>query len=68
MSRSNPIVIPRNQHIESVLQQCIESKTTDAADTLLNVLRNPYKELPQTHSFNEVSPEYDRAYQTFCGT
>ncbi|MDQ6955047.1 MAG: YdiU family protein [Mariprofundaceae bacterium] len=66
MRRHNPVVIPRNHHVESILQICEQTGDMNAAKEFLKVLESPYKELPETHRYqDEVS---DTHYQTFCGT
>ncbi len=68
MRRQNPLLIPRNHHVEAVLEQCIDSGTATTAEPFLEALRQPY-------TLNEYSAPYldppiddDRGYQTFCGT
>lgn len=68
MRQSNPVVIPRNHHIEAVLEECIESGSPQAAHEILAVLRKPYEETDLTRRFQDPPADGDRAYQTFCGT
>ena len=68
MRRHNPVVIPRNHHLETVIRECEETEEASAAEAFLNVLRSPYEELPQTSRYQDVPVDGDRDYQTFCGT
>lgn len=68
MRQSNPVVIPRNHHIERVLEECIASGSPRSAHEILAVLRNPYEEMDLTRRFQDPPADGDRAYQTFCGT
>ncbi len=68
MRRLNPVVIPRNHHIEAVLKNCEETGQPDAALAFLDVLRSPYKETQQTQAYQDSAEDFDGDYQTFCGT
>ena len=68
MANNNPVVIPRNHHIEAVLLACEETGSTEAADDLLKVLRSPYKALAETVNYQDLPEDGDRYYRTFCGT
>lgn len=80
MSKNNPVVIPRNHHVESILARCEEvihddSQQTSASDSVntivsefLTVLQSPYQELDATESFQDTPEDGDQYYQTFCGT
>ena len=79
MSQNNPVVIPRNHHIEDILDRCdlvmtsmtLDSsnvKISDIVSDFLQVLRSPYKELASTHYYQEAPADNDQYYQTFCGT
>ena len=68
MRRSNPVVIPRNHHIEAVLADCEASGKPDAALAILEVLRQPYKEITGTEQYQSLPEDGDRYYRTFCGT
>lgn len=68
MKKVNPVVIPRNHHVEAVLEMCQQTGCADAAEAYLNVLRTPYEEKDVTLSYQDASPETDMQYQTFCGT
>ncbi len=68
MQRCNPVVIPRNHHMEAVLQTCIEKGTPDTALEFLKVIRQPYTVLPETHKYQDPASDGDIHYKTFCGT
>ncbi|MET0115958.1 MAG: protein adenylyltransferase SelO family protein [Sedimenticola sp.] len=68
MREANPLVIPRNHHMESVIDTCIESGSPDAAEVFLETLHSPYRVTARTLQY-QVVPDYeDVGYQTFCGT
>jgi uncharacterized protein YdiU (UPF0061 family) len=68
MRKNNPVVIPRNHHIEAVIKECEEMGTATAAEKFLKVLRSPYQETPQTFQYQDAPDDADKHYQTFCGT
>lgn len=68
MRRNNPLVIPRNHHVEAVIQECVQSGKAAPAEKFLQVIRSPYKALPQTSAYQDPPIDGDRDYQTFCGT
>jgi uncharacterized protein YdiU (UPF0061 family) len=68
MRRTNPLVIPRNYHMEQVLRESLESGETDAAEAFLEVLRSPYQATANTLKYQVVPEDADVGYQTFCGT
>jgi len=81
MTRNNPVVIPRNHHVEALLTRCeqtiadgMNQKTIDdqaicnILDEFLLVLRSPYQELAATKNYQDLSQDSDQYYQTFCGT
>ncbi|ARN75743.1 protein adenylyltransferase SelO [Oceanicoccus sagamiensis] len=68
MQANNPVVIPRNHHIESVLKACEESGSTAPAENILEVLRSPYSEIAATKDYQGAAEDKDASYQTFCGT
>lgn len=68
MRRHNPVVIPRNHHIEEVIRECEQDGTTTLAERFLQVLRSPYVELEQTADFQDPPSDGDQGYHTFCGT
>jgi uncharacterized protein YdiU (UPF0061 family) len=68
MRQHNPVVIPRNHHVEEVIRECEETGRVTLADKFLQVLRSPYEELAQTSEYQDPPSDGDKNYQTFCGT
>jgi uncharacterized protein YdiU (UPF0061 family) len=68
MRQHNPVVIPRNHHVEEVIQECEETGSITLAEKFLQVLRSPYEELAQTSEYQDPPSDGDKNYQTFCGT
>ncbi len=68
MRQHNPVVIPRNHHVEAVIRECVEKGEVTSAEKFLQVLRFPYEELPQTSGYQDPPIDGDANYQTFCGT
>lgn len=68
MRQQNPVVIPRNHHVEAVLESCQQSGSANAAYAFLKVLRSPYEVLAETAQFQDAPEDADRSYRTFCGT
>jgi uncharacterized protein YdiU (UPF0061 family) len=82
MRKNNPVVIPRNHHIETILDVCesvlasdlsctknlTKEVITNTVDEFLQVLRSPYQEIEATAKYQELPGDGDRYYQTYCGT
>jgi uncharacterized protein YdiU (UPF0061 family) len=68
MLKQNPVVIPRNHHVEAVLQHCETTGDFSVVELFLKVLRSPYEVLPETHVYQDAANDGDEHYQTFCGT
>ena len=68
MQQHNPVVIPRNHHVEAVIRRCSQALNPAPAERLIEVLRSPYQESPLTGEFQDPPADGDRGYQTFCGT
>lgn len=68
MAKNNPLVIPRNHHVESVLASCQESGDLSSLHALLSVLKQPYQQLEQTINYQDAPKDNDENYHTFCGT
>lgn len=68
MRSVNPVVIPRNHHMERVIKNCIETQTPDSAIEFLQVLKDPYQLKKDTHLYQDLPSDGDSGYQTFCGT
>ena len=68
MRQHNPVVIPRNHHVEEVIQECEETGRVTLAEKFLQILRSPYEEPAQTSQYQDPPSDGDKNYQTFCGT
>jgi len=68
MRQHNPVVIPRNHHVEEVIRECEETGRVTLAEKFLRVLRSPYEELAQTAGYQDPPLDGDENYRTFCGT
>ena len=82
MIKNNPVVIPRNHHVEALLARCEQAITdksnqdaakkqvviADIVDEFLHVLRSPYQEIDATKNYQDKPEDNDQYYQTFCGT
>ena len=68
MRFQNPVVIPRNHHMEAVIRACEETQNPQTAEAFLHVLRSPYRELQETSVYQDPPEDGDLGYQTFCGT
>ena len=81
MLKHNPVVIPRNHHIEALLDRCeymvADNKDintskiiilTEAVDEFLQVLLSPYQVLATTKKYQDTGGDSDEYYRTFCGT
>ncbi len=68
MRQHNPVVIPRNHHVEEVIKECEETGRVTLAEKFLQVLRAPYEELAQTSDYQDPPRDGDANYRTFCGT
>jgi uncharacterized protein YdiU (UPF0061 family) len=62
------VVIPRNHHVEAVIQDCEQTGKGTSAEKFLEVLRSPYEELAQTSAYQDPPKDGDKNYKTFCGT
>ena len=80
MTNNNPVVIPRNHHVEALLERCeqsimtskananIDIKVAELVEEFLQVIRSPYKEIESTKYYQDAPEDKDKYYQTFCGT
>ena len=68
MRQHNPVVIPRNHHVEAVIQECQQNGKVTLAENFLKVLRSPYEELATTSQYQDPPSDCDKDYKTFCGT
>lgn len=68
MSKNNPLVIPRNHHVERILATSQETDDLTALHDFLAVLQQPYAQLTKTVDFQDAPKDGDENYHTFCGT
>jgi len=68
MKKNNPLAIPRNHHVEAILSSAEKEFQAIRVEDFLEVLRSPYKELPNTKHYQDLPADADRGYRTFCGT
>ena len=68
MAAYNPQFIPRNHLVEESLERAAAGDMT-LFNSLLEILRNPYAENSAFRKY-QTSPteEWEKSYQTFCGT
>lgn len=68
MTKTNPLVIPRNHHVERILASTQENGDLSDLHDFLAVLQQPYDNLAQTHAYQDAPRDGDENYHTFCGT
>jgi uncharacterized protein YdiU (UPF0061 family) len=68
MGITNPLVIPRNHHVEAVLSEIESNPDTTTIEKFLTVLKSPYSITPNTRAYQGLAADNDINYQTFCGT
>lgn len=82
MRKNNPVVIPRNHHVEKILETCEDiigndlacingskkEMINDTVNEFLRVLKSPYQEMKETKKYQDTSKATDKNYRTFCGT
>ena len=72
MAKTNPLVIPRNHHVEVILasSQTSYQENGDLSDLnkFLAVVQQPYTQLDNTHNYQDAPSDGDENYHTFCGT
>lgn len=67
MKNNNPVVVPRNIHVEEALELADQGDLS-LLKKLLGTLRQPYEFQDDLKEFLTYDENYDRQYQTFCGT
>ena len=68
MEKTNPLVIPRNHHVEAILASTQETGDLSALHEFLAVLHQPYSHLTSTRIYQDKPSDGDENYHTFCGT
>jgi uncharacterized protein YdiU (UPF0061 family) len=67
MRAHNPVVIPRNHHVEEALEAATLSHDFEPVKRLLTALSSPYEDRPE-HASYRAPGLLDTGYRTFCGT
>lgn len=68
MKRANPAFIPRNHLVESALSQATEKASYTEFHHLLEMVQDPFAYSKEQLANGPPPQEFDRDYQTFCGT
>jgi len=68
MNAHNPAVIPRNHRVEEALAAAVERADYTVMQKLLEVLSQPYQDLPEDSGYRLPPPPSAIPYRTFCGT
>jgi serine/tyrosine/threonine adenylyltransferase len=68
MQRTNPCYIPRNHLVEDALVQASEYNNYTTFNNLLNVLQQPYNYTAMQEAYQQIPPNVDAGYTTYCGT
>ncbi|WP_371190287.1 YdiU family protein [Thalassotalea ponticola] len=73
MRQTNPVVIPRNHHVEAILAESYQrvadnDMSTEHIESFLRVVSKPFYQGEQTHNYQTPAADNDAGYQTFCGT
>jgi uncharacterized protein YdiU (UPF0061 family) len=69
LRRANPVLIPRNHHVEAALAAAVEGADFAPFERLLDAVRRPFDELDEFVDLAEPAPPgFTDGYQTFCGT
>ena len=65
---SNPIVIPRNEWVERVLNEVVENNNWKLFNEYQERLQRPYESSSEEDVFSTFNPKNDLSFKTFCGT
>lgn len=69
MQQSNPVFIPRNQLVETALEQAAFKNNCSYFNEMLVLLSNPYTEQSGKDGYQMPPlPQVEQQYQTFCNT
>lgn len=67
MRKYNPIFVARNNHVEEALDKAIQNDFS-LFNNLLEAFKNPFQYNEKFKDFLQADSNYDKQYQTFCGT
>lgn len=68
MKKVNPVFIPRNHLVEEALDDAGLKGDFTRFNELSEIYKQPYQEQNVGEKFTAVPEDFDRSYQTFCGT
>jgi uncharacterized protein YdiU (UPF0061 family) len=68
IGNSNPIVIPRNEWVERVLNETVENNNWKLFNEYQERLQRPYESSSEEDIFSIFNPKNDLSFKTFCGT
>ncbi len=68
MRLTNPAVIPRNHKVEEALAAAVSAGDLSAMHSLLDALKQPFRETPENYAYRSPAPPSPVPYRTFCGT
>ncbi len=68
IGNSNPIVIPRNEWVERVLNEAVENNNWKLFNEYQERLQRPYESSSEEDVFSTFNPKDDLSFKTFCGT
>lgn len=68
IGNSNPIVIPRNEWVERVLNETVENDNWKLFNEYQERLHRPYESSSEEDVFSTFNPKNDLSFKTFCGT
>lgn len=68
IGNSNPIVIPRNEWVERVLNEAVENDNWKLFNEYQERMKRPYESSSKEDIFSTFNPKNDLSFKTFCGT
>jgi uncharacterized protein YdiU (UPF0061 family) len=68
MDAVNPAFIPRNHHVEAMINAAIQREDYGQFEEMLRVLSKPYEDQPHFERYAEPPQAHERVTATFCGT
>ena len=68
MRQHNPVVIPRNHHVENIITESIKSGDNTSVLEFMQVIKQPYKMTDKTLQYQDAFDDRAAGYKTFCGT
>ena len=68
MNQVNPAIIPRNHHVEAMIEAAVSRGDFEPFHRMTRALAAPYRGGPESLAYADPPPPDQRVYQTFCGT